>query len=229
MEQYTPKTRNPQWVNHADSDECERKIESMAEDLVARMAKLHTRLESLALSALSQKEKAKLRAWADKENEELLRLKAAIREQKQSYIKNTPSHHLARLANHHPVWRTHYDIYMDQIQAATLTRQGDDALVRCTLKSHVLTPLRIFCDAGDGKVLCVNSDRGIRYEGREPGRADSVRWWLLNDTFYGSRRNIFRMVERIRAQWVFTGDSWGLEDRILWLAFGGQRVVGVCP
>jgi hypothetical protein len=202
------------------SDEYERKIESLAEDLVARMTRLHKRSGALLQPGISRKERAKIQAWADMEKEELLRLKKTIRRRKQSYAKTIPTQHLALLGNHHPVWKTHYDVYMDQIQATTLAREGEQAYVRCTLKPNTLALLKIFCYAGEGTVLCVNSDRGLRYEEGRPEQSGEVRWMLLNDTFYPLRRNMFRMVERIRAQWVFTDDTWGLSENILWLAFG---------
>jgi hypothetical protein len=43
---------------------------------------------------------------------------------------------------------------------------------------------------------------------------------LINDTFYPLRRNMFRMMERIRAQWIFRDEKWGISGYILWLAFG---------
>jgi hypothetical protein len=194
----------------------------MAEDLVIRITSIHKRLDTLHSPGLSQKERAKIRKWADQENNKLLHLKETIREEKRSYIKTISTHELIRLANHHPVWKTHYDVYMDQIQKTTLTHEGENALVRCTLKPYVLNSLKVFRDAGDGNVLCINSDRGLRYGDRRSGQGDGVRWILINDVFYPLRKNMFRMVERIRAQWVFTGDTWGLNNHILWLDFGTQ-------
>jgi len=109
---------------------------------------------------------------------------------------------------------------MDQIQRTTLTHEEEKAVVRCTVIPHVLNSLMIFREAGEGTILCVNSDRGLRYEEGGPGGKDGVKWMPLNDTFYPLRRNMFRMVERIRAQWVFTDDRWGLTDHNLWLTFG---------
>ena len=71
-------SKNVEGVTPADSDDYEKKIESMAEDLVIRMTGLHKRLGALQSSDLSQKEKAKKRQWADKENDDLLHLKEAI-------------------------------------------------------------------------------------------------------------------------------------------------------
>ena len=204
----------------ADSDDYEMKLESIAEDLVNRTTRVHKHLDALRSSGLSKKEKAKIRTWADKENDELLHLKETIRKRKHSYIKTISTHDLIRLANHHPIWKTHYDVYMDQIQRTTLARVEEHAVVRCTLKPHVLNSLKIFHDAGDGTILCVNSDRGLRYEDGELGRNEGVRWMIINNTFYPLRRNMFRMVERIRAQWVFTDEKWGICGHILWLAFG---------
>ena len=215
----------PEKICSADSDDYEKKIESMAEDLVNRMTRLHKRLGALRLSGLSKKEKAKIRTWADKEDDELLHLKETIRKRKNFYIKTIPTNDLIRLANHHPVWKTHCNVYMDQIQKTTLTREGEHAFVRCTLTPHVLNSLKIFHDAGDGKILCINSDRGLRYEGLS-GEKDGVRWILVNDVFYPLRKNMVRMVERIRAQWTFTDDTWGLNDRILWLEFATQEKQG---
>lgn len=39
------------------------------------------------------------------------------------------------------------------------------------------------------------------------------------DVFHRPRKGMFPMVERIRAQWIFTGDQWDLSDHILWLRF----------
>ena len=205
-----------------DSDDYEKKIESMAEDLVTRMTRLHKRCGALGLSFLSHKESAKIQAWASKENEELLRLKETIRRRKQSYVKTIPAHHVVHLGNHHPVWKTHYDVYMDQIERTILAQEGEQAYIRCTLKPNVLTSLKIFWYAGDGKVLCVNSDRGLRYEDGQPEAKDGVKWTLTNDTFYPLRRNMFRMMERIRAQWIFRDEKWGISSHILWLAFGAR-------
>jgi hypothetical protein len=203
------------------SDDYEKKIESMAENLVIRTTRLHKRLGALSSPGLSRKEKAKIRTWADKENDELLHLKETIRKHKHSYIKTISTHDLTCLANHHPVWKTRYAVYMDQIQKTTLTREEEHAVVRCTLTPHVLNSLKIFHDAGDGTILCVNSDRGPWCEGLSEEK-NEVRWTLINDVFYPLRKNMFRMVERIRAQWLFTGDKWGLNDHTLWLDFGTQ-------
>lgn len=204
-----------------DSYDFEKKIESMAEDLVSRMTRLHKRLDTLHCSGLSRKEIAKIRAWAEQENDKLLHLKEMIREQKLSYIRTISTNDLTRLVNHHPVWKTHCNVYMDQIQKATLTYEEENALVRCTLKPHVVKFLKIFRVAGEGNVLCINSDRGLRYEDRRTGQGDGVRRIPVNNVFYSRRENMFRYVERIRAQWIFTGDTWGL-NHILWLDFGTQ-------
>jgi hypothetical protein len=115
---------------------------------------------------------------------------------------------------------------MDQIEKTTLARDGEHAFVRCILKPHVLNSLKIFHDAGDGKVLCVNSDRGLQYEDGYSGHANGVRLTLINDVFSSLHNNMFRMVERIRAQWIFIGDNWGLNDHILWLDFAKQEKQG---
>jgi hypothetical protein len=222
---HTTHTVAPEKIYLTDSDDYEKKIEYMAEDLVKRITRLHKRLAALRVSGLSQKEQVKIRTWADKENDKLLHLKETISKRKHSYIQTIPTHHLFRLANHHPLWKTHYDMYMDQIEKTTLTRDGEHVFVRCILKPHVLNSLEIFHDAGDGKVLCINSDRGLRYEGQS-GEKDGIRWILVNDTLYPLRKNMFRMVERIRAQWIFTGDTWGLNDHILWLDFATQEKQG---
>ena len=225
-----PRTTNtivPEKICPTDSDDYEKKIESMAEDLVVRMTRLHKRLWVLRLSSLSQKEKAKIRTWADKENDELLHLREKIREQKRSYIRTISTHALIRLANHHPVWKTHYDVYMDQIQKTTLTREGEHAFVWCTLKPHVLDSLKIFHNAGDGNVLCINSDRGLRYEDGRSGQGDGARKILVNNVFYSRRENMFRMIERIRAQWLFIDDKWGLNSDVLWLKFVTENERGL--
>jgi pterin-4a-carbinolamine dehydratase len=218
----------PDKICLTDSDDYAKKIESMAEDLVVRMARLHKRLVALRSSGLSKKEKAKIRTWADQEDNELLHLKVTIRKRKQSYIKTISTHDLIRLANHHPVWKTHYDVYMDQIQKTTLTHEGEHAAVRCTLTPHVLNSLMIFHDAGDGKVLCVNSDRGLQYEDGYLGHASGVKLTLVNGVFSPFHNNMIRMVERIRAQWIFIGDKWGLNDYILWLHFNTQQANENC-
>lgn len=207
------------------SVDSEKMIESMAEDLVIRTTRLQKRLGALRSSGLSKMEKAKIRTWADKENDELLHLKETIRKRKLSYIKTISTHDLTCLANHHPVWKSCYDVYMDQIQKTTLTYEGEHAVVRCALTPHVLNSLKIFHETGDGTMLCVNSDRGLRCEAQSEEK-DGVRWTLINDVFYPLRKNMFRMVERIRAQWVFTGDKWGLNDHTLWLDFGTQEERG---
>jgi hypothetical protein len=220
---HTTNTVAPGETCPTDSDECEQKIESMAEDLVVRMTRLHKRLDALRSPGLSRKERAKIRTWADQEDNELLHLKETIREQKLSHIKTISTHDLARLANHHPVWKTHYDVYMDQIQKTTLAYEGEHAFVRCTLKPQVLTSLKIFRDAGDGTMLCVNSDRGLRYEDGLPGQAEGARRVLVNNVFSSWREHMFRMVEKIRVQWMFTGDTWGINDHILWFDFGTRE------
>jgi len=217
-------TANVEGITPTGTDDYEKKIESMSEDLVVRMTRLHKRLGALRVSGLSQKEQVKIRTWADKENDELLHLKKTISKRKRSYIKTIPTHHLFRLANHHPVWKTHYDMYMDQIQQTTLVRDGEHAFVRCTLTPHVLNSLEIFHDAGEGKVLCVNSDRGLQYEDGYSGHASGVKLTLVDDVFSPFHNNMFRMVERIRAQWIFIDDKWGLNDHILWLTFGTREV-----
>jgi len=221
--QYATNTFASEEIYSKDSDGYERKIESMAEDLVIRITRLHKRLDTLRFSNLSHKKKIKIRKWAEQENFQLLHLKETIREMKRSYIMVISAHHLTRLANHHPVWKTHCNLFMDQIQKANLTYEGENIFIRCALKSQALNFLKIFQEIGEGNVLCINSDRGLRYEDGEPGQADGIRWMLINDVFYPLRRNMFRMVERIRAQWIFSGDKWTLEDDVLSLDFGSQE------
>jgi hypothetical protein len=177
----------------------------------------------LRFSSLSHKEKIKIEKWVEQENVQLLHLKEMISEMKRSYIMVISTHHLARLANHHPVWKTHCNLFMDQIQKTNLTYEGENIFIRCVLKPQALNFLKIFREIGEGNVLCINSDRGLRYEDAEPGQADGIRWMLINDVFYPLRRNMFRMVERIRAQWIFSGDKWTLEDDVLSLDFGSQE------
>jgi hypothetical protein len=209
-----------------DLDSCQERVESMAEGMVMRATKLQRDLDMLPFSGLSQKEKAKIKKWADKENEELIHLKKIIREQKASYIKTITTNDLIRLANHHPVWKTHFNVYMDQIQKAALTYEGENAFVRCALKPLALDSLKLFRDAGDGDVLCINSDRGLRYEDGWLGQGDGVRRVMIKNSVYPRRTNMFRMVEGIRAQWLFTGDTWGLNNYILWLDFGTKEEWG---
>jgi hypothetical protein len=159
----------------------------------------------------------------DKEDEELVQFKETIRKRKRSYIKTISTHDLVRLANHHPVWKTHYDLYMDQMQETTLAHEEEHAFVRCALKPNVLNSLKIFHDAGDGNVLCINSDRGLQYEDGHAGQRGGVRWMPVKEVFSPWRKNMFHMVERIRAQWVFIDDTWGLSDNILWLNFGTRE------
>jgi hypothetical protein len=213
----------PDRVHPKESGDYKVTIESMAEELVVRIAKLQKKLDSFQGSGISQKEKGEIRKWADRENVELLRLKETIRKRKRSYIKTISTHDLIRLANYHPIWKTHYDLYMDQIEKTDLTHEGENAIVQCTIKQHVLNSLIIFHHAGEGSVLCINSDRGLRYEDGGSGQSDGIRWRVINDVSISLRRNIFRMVERIRAQWVFTGDKWGLNDNVLWLHLGGGK------
>jgi len=200
----------------------------MAEDLVIRITGLHKRLDPLRLSGLSRKEKVKIRKWADQENVELLRLKEMVREQKRSYIKTISTHDLIRLANHHPLWKTHCNVYMDQIQEASLTYEEGNIFIRCTLKPNTLNFLRIFREIGDGRVLCINSDRGLRYEDGWLEKEDGVRRIPANNVFFSWREHMFRMVERIRFQWIFTGEEWDLNDHILWLDFSAKEERGDC-
>jgi len=195
----------------------------MAEELVIRITRLNKRLDPLRLSGLSRKEKVKIQKWADQENVELIRLKETLREQKRSYIKTISTHDLMRLANHHPLWRTHCNVYMDQIQKANLTYEGGNTLIRCTLKPNALNILKIFREIGDGNVLCINSDRGLRYEDGRLGKEDGARRIPANNVFFSWREHMFRMVERIRAQWIFTDEEWDLNDHILWLDFGTKE------
>jgi hypothetical protein len=195
----------------------------MAEELVIRITRLNKRLDPLRLSGLSRKEKVKIQKWADQENVELIRLKETIHEQKRSYIKTISTHDLIRLANHHPLWRTHCNVYMDQIQKANLTYEGGNTLIRCTLKPNALNFLKIFREIGDGNVLCINSDRGLRYEDGRLGKEDGARRIPANNVFFSWREHMFRMVERIRAQWIFTDEEWDLNDHILWLDFGTKE------
>jgi len=198
----------------------------MAEELVIRITRLNKCLDPRRLSSLSRKEKAKIRQWADQENAELIRLKETIRDQKRSYIKTISTHDLIRLANHHPLWKTHCNVYMDQIQEANLTYEGANILIRCTLKPNALNFLKIFREIGDGNVLCINSDRGLRYEDGRLGQEDGVRRIPANNVLFSWREHFFRMVERIRAQWIFTGEEWDLNDHTLWLDFGTKEEQG---
>jgi hypothetical protein len=112
---------------------------------------------------------------------------------------------------------------MDQIQEANLTYEGGSTLIRCTLKPNALNFLKIFREIGEGNVLCINSDRGIRYEDGWLGQEVGVRRIPANNVFFSWREHFFRMVERIRAQWIFTGEEWDLNDHILWLDFGTKE------
>ncbi len=221
--QHTTNTFASEEIYSTDSDGYEGKIESMADDLASRTTRLHKYLDMLRFSSLSHKEKIKIEKRAEQEKVQLLHLKETIREMKRSYIMGIPAHHLTRLANHHPVWKTHCNLFMDQIQKANLTYEGENIFIRCALKPQALNFLKIFREIGEGSVLCINSDRGLRYEDGEPGQAEGIRWMLIKDAFYPLRRNMFRMVERIRAQWIFSGDKWTLEDDVLSLDFGSQE------
>ena len=193
----------------------DQETESMADDPGSSYDQA-PRTVSMALAlfwSVSGRRSAKIRAWAEQG-----RRRAAPsqgddpRTKKLSYIRTISTNDLTRLVNHHPVWKTHCNVYMDQIQKATLTYEEENALVRCTLKPHVVKFLKIFRVAGEGNVLCINSDRGLRYEDRRTGQGDGVRRIPVNNVFYSRRENMFRYVERIRAQWIFTGDTWGLND-----------------
>ena len=202
------------------SDSYEEKIESMAEDLIIRTDRYCQRLNMLHFSGLSQREKTKIRKWADKEREKLLHLKEAICEQKRSYLKTIPKKDQTRLANHHPVWKTHYNLYMDQIQKTTIAYEAEKPIIRCTLKPHALSSLKIFREAGDGDVLCINSERALRYDNESSEVRDEVRRISVNNVFFSWRDYAFRPIEKLRLQWIFTHDKWGLNNHILWLDFG---------
>lgn len=204
----------------ASSDSYAEKIESMAEDLIARTDRHRQRINMLHFSGLSHREKAKIEKWANKEKEELLHLKEAVSEQKRTYLKTISKNDLIRLANHHPVWMTYYNLYMDQIQKTTITYEAEKPFIRCTLKPLSLSSLKIFREAGDGDILCINSERTLHYNNELSKVRDEVRRIPVNNVFFSWRDYVFRPIEKMHLQWIFTHDNWGLNDHILWLDFG---------
>jgi hypothetical protein len=195
--------------------------EAMAERLADRTPKLLKGLDALQKKArTSQRDVTKLRIWADKENQELLNLKETIRERRDSYIKTLSVDARACLAVRHPVWVSTFNMYLDQIQDLFAIHKDGRAVVKCTLKANTLKALKIYYYASCQTSLCINSDQVQKYVSDETpieGWAESQQG--LTNT-YPSNEYIFRSVAGGHAQWIFTGNRWGIENYILWLDFG---------
>jgi len=196
-------------------------IEAMAERLADRTPKLLKGLDALQKKArTSQHDVTKLQAWVDKENQELLNLKETIRERRGSYIKTLSVDARACLAVRHPVWMSNFNMYLDQIQDLFAIHKDGRAVVKCTLQANTLKALKIYYYPSCEAVLCINSDQSQKCVSDETpidGWAESKQ--SLKES-YPSNEYIFRSVAGGHAQWIFTGNRWGIENYILWLDFG---------
>lgn len=192
----------------------------MAEDLVSRIARLHRRLDALQESGLSQKEKAEIRKWANREDEELRDLKATITEHKQLYLQGLSSDDRAHRTDCHPVWMVSFDLYLDQIGDMTLAYEKGKAIIQCSVEPSSLKSLKVYAYAADGDLLCINSARGLRYG--ERGANWSVTT-LVVDVPHPPGTFLFHPIEGGHAQWIFVGQRWGLHDAVLWLDFSRQE------
>jgi hypothetical protein len=172
---------------------------------------------------MSQKEKAKIRTWADAENEELLALKKTIRERKHSYLQTLPTDDRERLANRHPVWMVDFDMYLDQIGEVSLTYEAERAVVQFTLEPPVLKALQIYHCAAGGDLVCINSDRDLKYENRKPHEANGARMTVIDGVPHPSGTFIFHPSDGSHAQWIFSGERWGFHDNVIWLDFGKKK------
>jgi hypothetical protein len=195
--------------------------EAMAERLADRTPKLLKGLDALQKKArTSQRDVTKLRTWVDKENQELLNLKETIRERRDPYIKTLSVDARACLAVRHPVWVSTFDICLDQIQGLFAIHKDGRAVVKCTLQANTLKPLKIYYYASCHASLCINSDQVQKYVSDET----PIESWAeskqgLKES-YPSNEYIFRSAAGGHAQWIFTGNRWGIENYILWLDFG---------
>jgi hypothetical protein len=195
--------------------------EAMAERLADRTPKLLKGLDALQKKArTSQRDVTKLRAWVDKENQELLTLKETIRERRDSYIKTLSVDARACLAVRHPVWVSTFNMYLDQIQDLFAIHKDGRAVVKCTLQANTLKALKIYYYASCEAVICINSDQNLQCVRDET----NAEYWAKGKQDYSeicpSGKYIFQPVAGGHAQWIFTGNRWGIENYILWLDFG---------
>ena len=211
---HTKRSVAPDRVRPKESGSHEGTIESMAEELVVRIARLQKRLDSLHGSGISQKEKKEIRKWADKENGELLNLKNTIMERKQSYLQTLSLDDMERLANRHPVWMVDFDMYLDQIGEVSLTYEAERAVVQFTLEPPVLKALQIYHYAAGGD---------LKYEDRKPHKANGARMTVIDDVPHPSGKFIFHPSDGSHAQWIFSGERWGFHDNVIWLDFGRKK------
>jgi hypothetical protein len=195
--------------------------EAMAERLADRVPKLLKGLDALQKkTGVSQHHTIELQKWVDKENEELLNLKKTVSERKHSYLKTLSEDARTGLIMRHPIWISNFDVYLDQIQDLFAIHKNESTIVQCAMEGNVFNSLKIFYYASRGNVLCINSNKDLKFVSDETllkGETDAEQ---ANGEDHPSDEYIFRPVPGGQAQWIFTGNRWGIENHILWLDFG---------
>jgi hypothetical protein len=199
-------------------EEFEVVTEAMAERLAERVPKLLKGLEALQKkTGASQHHKVELQKWVDKENEELFNLRAMIIERKRSYLESISENAQSLLVRCHPVWASNFNLYLDQIQDLFAIHKDESTIVQCILEAHIVKSVKIFYYASGENVLCINSRKNLKYASAEI----NVRQNNSNDHPQGEY--IFRPIPGSHAQWIFTGNRWGIENHTLWLDFGKSK------
>lgn len=195
--------------------------EAMSEILAQRVPRLLKALDALQKKTkASDQHRSELRAWIDKENGELLCLKEAIAERKRSFLEAASAGQRQSLASFHPVWMTSFNVYIEQIIELYATQRDGRTIIHCKMPDSTFNSLRIYYYASGSDLLCVNSHRNLPYAscpdlvGREP---------VCNLSFSDEKpygEYVFHPIAGGKAQWLFTGCRWGIDENVVWLDFG---------
>lgn len=201
--------------------------EVMAERLADQIPELLKRIDYLRKNKnLSQKDKNELQKWIDKKNEELFELKETIAARKYSYIKTLSDDERLHLFERHPIWMNDFKLCFDQIKDLAAIEKDKNTIIQCLLNPHTFKSLKIFYYASDGNVLTINSNNSNKnlksitsHEPLEP----NMKAVHNNVIDRSGGEYIFLPMPEGHAQWIFTGNRWGIENSVLWLDFGKSK------
>lgn len=211
----------PSKESPSKQEEFEIITEAMAERLAERAPKLLKGIDALQKNMkASQHHKIELQKWVDKENEELLNLKETISERKRSHLATVSENARSFLVKRHPVWASNFDIYLHQIQDLFGIHKDRNTIIQCILDPHILSSLMVFYFASGETLLCINSRRNLKYDKNEIPLKRSNEHTLSHNDENPSGEYIFRPIPGGHAQWIFSGNRWGVENNMLWLDFG---------
>jgi len=200
--------------------------EAMAERLADQVPELLRRIDGLQKSkSASQYHKIELQRWIDNKNNELLNLKEMIIARKRSHFKALSNDEQALLAERHPVWMNDFNLHLDQIQDLIAIHKDESIIIQCLLETDILKSLKIFYYASDNNVLTINSNKKLKSLNHQVQmqRDDDVTHQNL--TYRpATGEYIFQPMPGRHAQWTFKGNKWGIDDQIMWLDFGKNKV-----